>query len=199
LHTSIVANNYQVAIFKTSVKYTNGDGPDRGIPLINNRGDGVQYVWNNGCQLNSVCIHKDISKEILFPEAFFWFEDIYWAINVVLEYPLVLIPHSTCTYTSNDTSGLLNDNYRKYDENCVACMRHLETIKGDELKAILGKNCFDIKVSEHYLGFVVAGSVKTKKLGLGYSYLLKAMRTCLTPKLLMKYGYYFLKLLKASI
>lgn len=201
LHQSINKLNHPVAIFKTGVKHLNDNSFNNHSFFYagNDRNSAIKFVWDKGCQLNSVCIHKSIADAIKFPEEFFWFEDMYWAMNVVMRYSLYQVKEFTVTYASQDNSGLLNSNYKKYEENCVACIRDLESKQGRELKAILGNSCFDEKVAELYLGFIVANAIRNRQVKLGYSYLAKAVRTCRTPKLLIKYCYYSLKLLKASL
>lgn len=198
INAAIEEQKLPVAMFKTRVQIINSAAGSVALPVISSKGDGVKYIWYNGCQLNSVCVHRDIAVQVSFPEEFFWFEDNHWALRVALRYPMHLIDRYTCTYNVRGTIDLLHKDYRKYEENCVACMRDLEGQNGDEIKRYLGSNCFNEKVAELYLGFLVAGGIATKQLKLAKKYLFKAMRICVTPKLMAKYVYYSLKLIKAS-
>jgi hypothetical protein len=105
----------------------------------------------------------------------------------------------TTRYHNKTTSHIIKGNFRKYLDNCVACIRDLEKIKGDEIKKLEGQDCFNKKIAELYLGFVVSGAIENKQLKLANEYLRKAITISATPKMLLKYAYYYLKLLKATI
>jgi glycosyltransferase involved in cell wall biosynthesis len=197
LKATIDDRSQPVAMFKTKVQ-VNALNAAVSLPHINTKEDAIKYIWYKGCQLNSVCIHKDIAAKILFPEKFFWFEDNHWALRVGINFPLHLIDEYTCTYAIQDTAPLLHKDYKKYEENCVACIRDLELQSGDVIKKVVGNNCFDVRVAELYLGFIVSGAIKNGQSALAKEYIRKAMKTTGNPRLLVKCVYYYMKALKAS-
>ncbi|MBL7718280.1 MAG: glycosyltransferase family 2 protein [Flavipsychrobacter sp.] len=201
LYGAIAASGFPVAMIKTRVNYIGKPGYN-GKDFIytgSSVESALQFVWKKGCQLNSVCVHSDIGRAIFFPEQFFWFEDIYWALLVVRKYKLIQVDIVTVDYKESDIFSLLDKNYHKYLDNCIACIRSLEQLHGAEFKKLLGKRCFDIKVSELYLGFVVKGAVKKRRILQGFTYLRKAIEVCITPKLTGKYIYYTFRLLRSYI
>ena len=201
LYQQIIEDDAPVAVYKTMMNYDAKSRPDDFSYAYtgSDRESTMRYVWANGSQLISLCFHRDIGQQVLFPEPFFWFEDVHWLMRVVSQYPLRQISAHTTRYFNKSTINKLKTNYEKYLNNNEACIRDLEMLHGDELKKILGANCFNIKVVELYLGFVVAGAIESKQFSLAKQYLAKAMDTCITPKLAAKYAYYYLKLLKASL
>lgn len=200
-HEQILKDGKPIAIYKSMMKYDDGSRPDdlsysyKGT----SKEDAIRYVWSNGSQLICLCFHSSIGRKISFPEKYFWFEDIHWLIRVVMAYPLKQIMAMTTRYVNADNSYLLKTNYNRYLDNCKACMRDLETTHGDALKAILGRRCFDVKIAELYLGFMVGGAIKTRQFALARIYLRKAITTAVTPRLLLKYIYYSMKLLRAVL
>ncbi|HYD21528.1 MAG TPA: glycosyltransferase family 2 protein [Flavipsychrobacter sp.] len=200
-HKQILKDGNPVAIYKSMMKYEDGSRPDdlsyayKGT----SKEDAIRYVWSNGSQLICLCFHSSIGRKVAFPEKYFWFEDIHWLIRVVMAYPLKQIMAQTTRYLNADNSYLLKTNYNRYLDNCEACIRDLESTHGDALKAILGRRCFDVKIAELYLGFMVGGAIKTRQLALARIYLRKAITTAVTPRLLLKYIYYSMKLLRAVL
>jgi glycosyltransferase involved in cell wall biosynthesis len=199
LHHAIAADNYPVALYKTMMEYGDGSRPDDLSYAYygSDRNSAITYVWNNGSQLICAAFHRDIGRSVAFPESYFWFEDVHWMISVVMQYPLRQVMAST-TYYLKSESHSLSEGFERYLQNGEDCILDLERKHGDELKRILGRKCFEIKLSELYLGLVVKNAAKDRKIKVGCIYLLKAMRTSITPRLLLKYCYYSLKLLKAS-
>lgn len=201
LHEQIKADGEPIAIYKTMMHYHSGSRPDdlsyayRG----SDPDSALSYVWNNGSQLISLCFSNEIGKKILFPAPYFWFEDVHWITRVVSRYPLKQIMAHTTRYHNKSVSGIVKGNFKKYLDNCIACIRDLERIKGNDIKRLEGSNCFDKKIAELYLGFIVGGAIENKQIKLAHEYLRKAMATSITPKMMLKYGYYYMKLLKAAI
>jgi glycosyltransferase involved in cell wall biosynthesis len=201
LHEAIVADGMQKALYKTMMHYANGRRPTDFSNAFKgkNKEAAIKYVWTYGSQMDCLCVHASICNEVLFPEKYFWFEDIHWVVRVVLKYPLRQIRAYTTYYNNKSSANILRSNFQKYVDNCEACIRDLEVLHGNELKRILGKKCFDRKVAELYLGFVVANAIENRQFGIAREYLLKAAKVCTTRDLSIKYVFYTLKLLGASI
>lgn len=201
LHQQIVKDGEPIAVYKTMMNYGDRSRPDDLSYAYtgNDRESAMRYVWTNGSQLIAICFHHEIGKHVLFPEPFFWFEDVHWLMRVVSQYPLKQVNAHTTRYFNKSTINKLKTNYERYLNNCEACIRDLEKQKGDDIKKLMGRNCFNKKVAELYLGFVVAGAIESKQFDLAKLFLAKAMATCTTPKLMVKYVYYYWKLIKASV
>lgn len=200
LYDSIAKDNFPVAIYKTMMHYADKSRPDDLSYSYNgeDRDAAIRYVWNNGSQLICLCFHTVIGNSIQFPEKYFWFEDVHWLIRVVMEYPLIQIRQHTTRYNNENSDSVQTAIPDKYFNNCESCIRNLEQLHGAELKRILGRNCFDVKVAELYLGLMVTWAIKAKQVKAGFSYLSKAIGMAVTSRLAMKYCYYCSKLIKAS-
>lgn len=201
MHDGIVKDGQQVALYKTMMHYGDKSRPDDLSYAYkgNSREEAMRYVWYNGSQSICLAFANEVGKTILFPERFFWFEDVHWIMRVVMKYPLKQIEAHTTQYLNRNSADQLSGNYEKYLHNCEACIRDLEAEHGDEIKKEVDDRCFDVRVAELYLGFIVRGAIATRQLKLAKIYLRKSMKTCMTPKLAVKYVYYYLWILKASL
>lgn len=200
LYDAITGDNCPVAIYKTMMHYGDKSRPDDFSYAYTGEGaeSAVRYVWSNGSQLICLAFHREIADTVRFPEPFFWFEDIHWITRVALKFPLRQVQAHTTYYMKSDGHFHLNG-HEKYLLNGEACIRNLEDMEGVALKKILGEKCFDIKVAELYLGLVVGNAIREKNLRLAQAYLRRAVHTCITPRLLAKYVYYQLRILKAIV
>jgi glycosyltransferase involved in cell wall biosynthesis len=122
LFNEITYQNFPQALFHTSIECRNGS-KSYIHPFNATREHPVEFIWSNFILMNSICVHREIFNEFLFPTQYNLWEDTHLWLRIAYNYPVYEIRKITCytieheqASTKYNCQSNLFDIYLKYRE-----------------------------------------------------------------------------------
>jgi len=182
-----------VAIFRTGIIYEKR-GKKTFFPNYepDSKITPVQFAWYNPITLLSMTFHKNICQKFTFPEHYQHFEDYYFLLNVLSNFPLFQIPIYTTTYFYHESSSSSNDSLKDnsifLDE--LNWLKNIFQENDPKIKEYITPKMQKEGVARQYLrGANIAFYQKKFKEGIHYFYL--AITTKISVSILKNYAYTF--------
>ena len=110
------------ALFYTGIEYKN-DYRSYIHPYNTGSEHPVKFIWSNFILMNSICVHRQIFNEYLFPTQYNLWEDTHLWLRIALNFPVFEIRQITCytieheqASTRYNRQSKLFDTYVKYKD-----------------------------------------------------------------------------------